>query len=422
MTKHTRTACLVTSIAMTLVPASAALIADSTEGRTWYVGTSGTDAVHGGFSEALPFRTIKRAIDVAQDGDTIQIAAGTYYPQNTLDIGGPKGDQAAHIINFQSIHFVGAVDENGDPATIISGSGGSSGSRPIAGLFYITHNHFKENQCTFSNLVLQEAQSRAIWSWGTAIISNSVIRNNELRGLYGENFMVDHSIFEGNEFDIVAMGDVWVEDCDFLGGEWGISLFEWYEDQDDVWPDYAEIRNCFFTQYDRSAVKIYREHSALLENLDIRDNPGDGIQANSRTQIVDCVISSNGGSGIVTDNEYAGAQYEGTTEEGCRIDSCTITNNGAFGIEDLGGDMLDTTRNEGMEVSNSVICGNHTAQVFGGFYLRAGTYDYRRQWNHDNQESLHWFNYWKGTNNNVSRRCSVPGRGNHPMGPNPFNW
>ena len=55
--------------------------------------------------------TIRAAIDIAEDGDVIEIAAGIYTPENTID---PLG---------KAVTLRGEVDKNGSPITTIDGQG-----------------------------------------------------------------------------------------------------------------------------------------------------------------------------------------------------------------------------------------------------------------------------------------------------------
>ncbi len=44
----------------------------------WYVSPGGSDTINSGTDVLSPFQTIQHAIDVASDGDTINVGAGTY--------------------------------------------------------------------------------------------------------------------------------------------------------------------------------------------------------------------------------------------------------------------------------------------------------------------------------------------------------
>lgn len=57
------------------------------------------------------FTDIQAAINASQNGDVIEIAAGTYYPAATLSISG------------KSISLQGAVDAEGVPLTVLDGMG-----------------------------------------------------------------------------------------------------------------------------------------------------------------------------------------------------------------------------------------------------------------------------------------------------------
>ena len=81
--------------------------------RTWFVSTTGSDFLFG--TEFMPYRTIGRAISAANDGDTIRIFAGTYRPASTLELDG------------KAVSFVGDLDSDGAPATIVSGDTDADG-------------------------------------------------------------------------------------------------------------------------------------------------------------------------------------------------------------------------------------------------------------------------------------------------------
>ena len=82
--------------------ASIALAAASARAAEWYVSTSGSDD-NGGTTREAAFATIARAVDVAADGDTVRVLAGTY-------------EVAAAISVTEAITVVG---DTGDPADVV---------------------------------------------------------------------------------------------------------------------------------------------------------------------------------------------------------------------------------------------------------------------------------------------------------------
>lgn len=87
------------------------LIFCSTSGAaTYYVSTTGDDADTGGIGD--PWRTVQHAMDNVSAGDTVNIAAGTYYETLQPSVNGTA---------LSRIIFTGAVDGNNDPTTIING-------------------------------------------------------------------------------------------------------------------------------------------------------------------------------------------------------------------------------------------------------------------------------------------------------------
>ncbi len=97
---------------------------------------------------------IQTAIDGANDGDTIQLAAGQYDITTTIDPGGKQ------------VTILGTVDGNGDPTSILDGGnpvGGTSGVRVL-----ICQNG-ETSTTVFENLVVQNGYA----SYGGGMLNNA---------------------------------------------------------------------------------------------------------------------------------------------------------------------------------------------------------------------------------------------------------
>jgi hypothetical protein len=78
---------------------------------TYYVSTSGNDSNPG--TQTASFKTIQKAVDVAQAGDTVRVSSGTYYEKIVL----PRSGTSSNPIVFE-----GTRGKNGEWLTIIDGS------------------------------------------------------------------------------------------------------------------------------------------------------------------------------------------------------------------------------------------------------------------------------------------------------------
>src|SRR5262249_5341150 len=84
------------------------LTAATAQAATYYVATTGNDSNPG--TQAQPFRTIQKGLDVAQNGDTVLVGNGTYFGagNKNLSFGGKNFTLAsqsgpeATIIDCQS--------------------------------------------------------------------------------------------------------------------------------------------------------------------------------------------------------------------------------------------------------------------------------------------------------------------------------
>ncbi|MFN8643124.1 MAG: DUF1565 domain-containing protein [Candidatus Binatia bacterium] len=93
----------------------------SSQPQTFYVSPSGSDR-NNGLSPDRPFRTLGRAVDGLQPGDTVYVAPGTYTPPAAQ----PGGKPPAEVVEIKGL--AGTLDA---PIAIIADPGGEqTGAAP----------------------------------------------------------------------------------------------------------------------------------------------------------------------------------------------------------------------------------------------------------------------------------------------------
>jgi hypothetical protein len=151
-------------------------------GADWYCSPSGSDTNHG--TQASPFRQIRAAVAVAQPGDTILVADGSYLGFSILNFTGT----AAAPLTIQA-QGTGAIVTNTTDRTdydsnrdiifisfcsyvVINGLQGYSATR--AGLRVDTSPNITVEHCTFGN--------NAVWGIVTDFSNNLLIQYNDCYG------------------------------------------------------------------------------------------------------------------------------------------------------------------------------------------------------------------------------------------------
>lgn len=127
-------------------------------GKTYYVGTDGSDS-NEGTSSAAPFKTIQKAAGTVAAGDTVKIKAGIYKEQVNIAKSGTDGN----LISFTA---------NGDGEVVIAG-GDSCASSNSQNNFQIS----SQNYIRISGLTMKNASEAAIRIDGGG---NHIIDNNKI--------------------------------------------------------------------------------------------------------------------------------------------------------------------------------------------------------------------------------------------------
>ena len=224
------------------------------------------------------FATIAVAIAAANNGDTIEVAAGTY---NEHD-----------IIFDKSITIQGAVDGNGEPTTIIDGESVSFIMHYDGSLDGVDGGH-----CTFENLSFRNGYDELGTGGGLATfdagstVRNCVFDSNHASysgGLYSNNYSEDPTLI----IDCRFVNNT----CDNSGGGLGVLGAD------------NTVSNCVFTGNDAGS--------------------GGGMIADggwSTTSILDCTFQGNSAT-----DKGGGVWNFGWVD--VTMDGCTISgNSAAFG-------------------------------------------------------------------------------------------
>lgn len=193
--------------ARTTLLAVLALLFVTVEGgwaATFYVATTGNDANPG--TPAQPFRTIARGIFVAIDGDTVQVAAGTYAEHLSIDedliLQGAGAGQS--IIDGSGTGT--CITLTGVPATCrVAGftlQNGAASPGAAAGLTSNGNGSPTISDCTFSNHAGSGTTGLGAFTTdsGNPILLNCSFLNNTVTGinLSGGNLTVTRGTFTNN--------------------------------------------------------------------------------------------------------------------------------------------------------------------------------------------------------------------------------
>ena len=189
------------------------------EGPVWWVAIDGNNTNDG--NEANPLGSLSHAADIAFDGDTIKIKAGTYEDNQSTTINGKSltiigvdGYQNTIIDNKgMFVHFGlsnSVIRIKG--LSLINGGGGKGGSMDVQNVdsLFIDNSYFGNNSSDSQGGAIRLEQS-------SAYINNSQFHNNRSKSaggaiysVYSESheLIVKNSHFEDNRVTMNSGGDM----------------------------------------------------------------------------------------------------------------------------------------------------------------------------------------------------------------------
>ena len=432
MTHLNRTSSLLFTTCLSILPLGNALADDQgpplgdlveqeVESRYWFVSPSGSDFLWG--TKRAPFRTIGRAFAAARDGDTIRLLPGTHRLSAEVSLSG------------KAVHFLGDLDADGAPASILSGDRDGDGAPDVS---LIRAKDISSSNWGFRNLEFRDGEE-----WGLSLentepyIDNCRFAHNDT-GLVTDAAAaeVTECTFVENQygcFDTSGPRNVSFTDCTFRANSWGIAgdhldlrdssfsghaqmavsclgrsaiAYCTFQDNNedmyvsasdhsmkisrcrfkggsasasalslDSYRQMISVSNCLFTGYSDIAISA-NGCDVFIDQCVIRDNPGNGLHLSDGVVITDSTIESNGGYGIY------GGMYWYDTPYSCVIDGCLIRENGHHGVWDFEGNWDDEGSFDGVSIRNSTLCGNGTWNVYDSY---AG-----KGWNRVTRRIPHW--------------------------------
>jgi hypothetical protein len=167
------------------------LLLEVTFGTTYYVATNGSDANAG--TEQSPWRTVQKAANTLNAGDTALIRAGTYYERVTLNRSGQTGLPLA-FQNYPGEAVV--IDANGK---------GGSGIFAISNCSHISVAGLKlinGSGSSTSGIEVSSVDDLAIENCHTYITKNSGIKVNYSSNVLINNNEIERACDTGGEEDI----------------------------------------------------------------------------------------------------------------------------------------------------------------------------------------------------------------------------
>jgi hypothetical protein len=270
-------------------------------------------AVAGTINVPADAPSIAAAVDMANDGDVIAIAAGVYYESDLY-------------IQDADITITGEVDAAGSPLVTIDGSGVND--------ILIAIGVVGSNGATVENIVFTGSLGNSLWIYHM----DPVVRNCVFTGIDSE--------FQG--------GAIWssdseaiIEDCRFVNNDGGSTGSIFFTKSNSSSSPGPTLRGCTFEDNTAYSTVVIQYCNPVIEQCTFESNTSPDFfgatvrMLQSAATVSDCVFSGNVGSGI-------GAEHA----DGLQILDCTFSDNAVA----YGG---------GARISGSSSGGVHSALISG---------------------------------------------------------
>ena len=342
---------------------------------------------------------IQKAINSSSDGDIIQLEAGLYEPDQTLNTMG------------LAITIIGSTDKSGAPTSILDG-------RSITSLLRVDSGEGSET--IFENIQIQNADGRGMLVNGTSPTLNNCffVDNNDAGGMgtFNGNPVLNNCVFMDNSGSAggggfyLFTGSAILTDCDFSNNSTTQSGGAMYVNGN------VTLRNCTFTENisnnsdSAGGGAIYASGSMELNNCTFTGNSTSRFNCNGGAMYVDgsmtmneCLFTENstrireegddtvvqGGGGAIFVLDSSPVIYD------CVFSFNSAENGGAIFIDGGNPSVIDTViynnlANElfgglgggiytvigpeelGPSISGTTLCGNLPTQLYGPYVNGSG--------------------------------------------------
>lgn len=352
--------------------------------KTYYVSSQNGNDNNSGLEQNIAFKSIQKAVNSVNEGDTVKILPGTYtggsdspWSEIFMSISGSEG---------KYITFSGVPDAQGKLPIIISAS--VKGIDLLGSSYVIIENlEFIPDNEDVKGMIDDPSFGLELWRARRAIgIDNGshhiIIRNNYVHDFPGNGIAIGGS-------EVVLIEGNLVEHCAFQSrnGNSGISSYQPANLNVNSFPEYPNHRIIYKDNVSRYNVNLrgflgggnrITDGNGIIVDDHIQDQKENGIPYNSRTLLIGNVCYGNGGQGINVFSSDNVDVYNNTLFDNAQS---TRISNPAYPIA-VGDSQLSIGRVKNARVKNNILYNSNASKTTISRYQDENiSYDQNIHWN-----------------------------------------
>ncbi|AXT57979.1 T9SS C-terminal target domain-containing protein [Aquimarina sp. AD1] len=352
--------------------------------KTYYVSSQNGNDNNSGLDQNVAFKSIQKAVNSVNEGDTVRILSGIYTGGNDspwseifMSISGSEG---------KYITFSGVPDAQGKLPTIVSAS--VKGIDMLGSSYVIIENlEFVPANQDVKGMIDNPSFGLELWRARRAIgIDNGshhiIIRNNYVHDFPGNGIAIGGS-------EVVLIEGNLVEHCAFRSqnGNSGISSYQPANLDVSSFPEYPNHRIIYKNNVSRYNVNLrgflgggnrITDGNGIIVDDHIQDQKENGVPYNSRTLLIGNICYGNGGQGINVFSSDNVDVYNNTLFDNAQS---TRISNPAYPIA-VGDSQLSIGRVKNARVKNNILYNSNDSKTTISRYQDENiTYDQNIHWN-----------------------------------------